>query len=578
MIRDTHLPPSFVNSPNPPDVAGTYRAQLDNQQGSSSTMHHDGEITGARPPYDLIIRGGRLLDGTGTPAVAADVAVRDGRIGVIGDLPAGAAALRELDAGGLIVAPGLIDLHSHADFTLALTPQAEGCLRQGVTTLITGNCGTSPFPVDPAQGAGALPGPAAEAPDLPRDLDAFARAVDAARPAVNLAAQIGHGTLRAAVMGTARRPAGPSQLAAMAELLADAARQGVYGLSTGLIYAPGSFANSEEITALATEAARHGLLYSTHMRDEGDELLESVAEALDTACSSGVRLQISHLKAMGPANHGKVRLALAMIDAARAEGVDVATDVYPYAASSTRLSSRLPDWALDGGVPALLARLGDPAVRARIERELAAKEGRTFLPEGTVLAAMPPGPYDRWAGATLREVADGEGVGAAEAALRVLAGHQGEVFIVNHAMAEADVETVLAHPRTAVASDGWELDTSSQGHPHPRHFGTFARVLGAAARGEGTLTLPEAVHRMTGLPAARIGLADRGVLAVGNHADIVVFDPGVVTDRATFSEPLAYAVGIAHVVVNGEPVLAEGVVTGARPGRVLRRTARDASA
>ncbi|GLW73427.1 N-acyl-D-amino-acid deacylase [Kitasatospora phosalacinea] len=518
-------------------------------------------------PYDLVVRGAEVLDGTGAPAVRADVAVRSGRIAGVGDLVG--RARREVDARGLVLAPGLVDLHSHADLTLAGAPQAEGCLRQGVTTVVTGNCGMSPFPVDPAAGPGVLPGPGPDAPP-PVDLDAFAAAVTAARPAVNLAAQVGHGTLRAAVLGSALRRASADELAAMCELLGRAARQGAFGFSTGLIYAPGSFADAAEVRALAAEAHRHGLLYSTHLRDEGDALLPALTEALDTARATGVRLQVSHLKAMGPANHGKVHEALALIDAARAAGVDVATDVYPYAASSTRLSSRLPGWALDGGTPELLARLADPVQRERIGRELAVKEGRTFLPEGTVLAAMAPGPYDRYTGATLREVALAEGVGGAEAALRVLAGH-GEVLIVNHAMAEADVAAVLAGPHTAVASDGWELDASCGGHPHPRHFGTFARVLGAAARGEGPLTLPQAVHRMTGLPADRIGLADRGRVAVGRVADLMAFDPRTVTDRATYEHPLRYAAGVAHVLVAGEPVLLDGELTGARPGAVLRR-------
>ncbi|MFF2820921.1 amidohydrolase family protein [Kitasatospora cineracea] len=520
--------------------------------------------------YDLLVRGAEVLDGTGAPPVRADIAVRDGRIAAIGDLPRRARG--EVDARGLVLAPGLIDLHSHADLTLAGAPRAEACLRQGVTTVVTGNCGMSPFPVDPASGAGTLAGLVPDAPPPPVDLDAFAAAVDAARPAVNLAAQVGHGALRTAVLGSALRRASADELGAMRELLARAARQGAFGFSTGLIYAPGSFADAAEVRALAAEAYRHGLLYSTHLRDEGDALLPALTEALDTARATGVRLQISHLKAMGPANHGKVHQALELIDAARAAGADVAADVYPYAASSTRLSSRLPDWALDGGAPALLARLADPARRSRIEAELAAKEGRTFLPKGIVLAAMAPGPYDRFTGTTLHEMALAEGVGGAEAALRVLAGHGGEALIVNHAMAEADVVAVLADPHTAVASDGWELDTSCGGHPHPRHFGTFARVLGAAARGEGPLTLPQAVHRMTGLPAARIGLADRGVLRVGHVADLMAFDPAVVTDRATYERPLRYAAGVVHVLVAGEPVLLDGQLTGSRPGTVLRRT------
>ncbi|GAA0942706.1 D-aminoacylase [Actinocorallia libanotica] len=508
--------------------------------------------------FDVLAVGGTVIDGTGREPRRADVGVRGDRIAFVGPAPPGAAARRRLDCAGLAVAPGFIDLHSHADFTVAAAPGAEGALRQGVTTLVTGNCGTSPFPTG-SDAAG---------------FEGFARSVQEAGPAVNVAALVGHAMLRAAVLGQDLRPATGPELDAMRGLLADAAREGVFGLSTGLIYAPGSFAGTEEIVALAETAREHGLLYATHMRDEGDDLLKAVDEALETARRSGVRLQISHLKAMGPANHGKVVRALALIDAARAEGVDVATDVYPYAASSTQLSSRLPDWALDGGLDALLERLARPETRERIAAELRAKTGGTFLPEGTVLAAMPDGPYTPYVGASLREIADERGADPADVALDVLAGHRALVFIVNHAMAEDDVDTVLRHPAAAVASDGWELDTACGGHPHPRHFGAFARALGHHARDRGLLTLPQAVHKMTGLPASRLGLTGRGTLAEGHAADLAVFEPGEITDRATYAEPLAYAEGVRHVVVNGRLALADGAVTGERPGRVLRRGAR----
>jgi N-acyl-D-amino-acid deacylase len=424
-------------------------------------------------------------------------------------------AAEVLDAAGRIVGPGFIDLHSHADFTILATPQAEGALRQGVTTLVTGNCGMSPFP------SASMP-----------DFKTFAEAVTAASPAINVAGQLGHGSLRGGVVGAEARAATDDELRRMCEGIALAAEQGAFGFSTGLIYAPGSFADAGEVKALASEAQRRGLLYSTHMRDEGDELLAAVAEALNTADASGVRLQISHLKAMGPASHGKVHEALALMAAARADSADVAADVYPYTASSTTLTSRLPDWAMDGGPAALLERLADPELRTAIAANLAEREGGTFLPEGTVLAAMPDGPYNRFVGATVRDVADADGVSASEAVLRVLAGHQAQVWIINHAMAEADMRAVLSAPHVAVASDGWELECGT-GHPHPRHFGTFARVLGRYVREEGLLTLPDAVHRMSELPASRLGLHDRGVLTAGARADVVVFDAETVADQAT---------------------------------------------
>ncbi|MHB9755706.1 N-acyl-D-amino-acid deacylase family protein [Streptomyces sp. BYX5S] len=520
--------------------------------------------------YDVLITGGTVLDGTGAAPVRADVAVRGGRIVRVGEREPDASAATVLDATGLTVTPGFIDLHSHADFSVRAQPDAEACLRQGVTTLVTGNCGLSPFPQAAGEEGGAA-GPGTLAGAQWRDLDAFAAAVDAARPALNVAPLVGHGALRTAVMGEDRAPAGPAELDAMRALLATAAEQGVFGMSTGLIYAPGSFADTDEIVALAREARSHGLLYATHMRDEGDHLIEAVQEALDVATASRVRLQVSHLKAMGPANHGKVDTALAMIDAAARDGLDVACDVYPYTASSTRLTSRLPDWAMDGGPAGLLERLADPGTRERILADLRPAVGRTFLPEGVVLAMMGPGHYSDRIGDSIADIARDEDVEPAAAVLNVLAAHQGEVMIVNHAMAEADVDTVLRHPASAVASDGWVLHAPGDGHPHPRNFGTFARVVGRYVREHHVLELADAVRKMTSLPASRLPLPDRGTLAPGQVADLVVLDPATVSDRATFADPWQYATGVRDVLVAGECVLRDGEVTGARPGRTLRR-------
>ncbi|MFB8117212.1 amidohydrolase family protein [Streptomyces sp. NPDC056465] len=521
-------------------------------------------------PYDLLITGGSLLDGTGTGPRYADIGVRGGRIVHVGDPDPDAGASEVLDATGLTVTPGFIDLHSHADFSVLAQPDAEACLRQGVTTVVTGNCGLSPFPLAPDEDP-AAGGPGTLAGAQWRDLDDFAEAVDAAAPALNIVPLVGHGALRAAAMGDARTVAGTAELDAMRAFLATAAEQGAFGLSTGLIYAPGSFAGTDEIIALATEAARRGLLYATHMRDEGDHLVQAVEEALLVARKSGVRLQISHLKAMGPANHGKVDTALGLIGAALAEGVDVACDVYPYTASSTRLTSRLPDWAMDGGSAGLLERLADPETRVRILDDLRPAVGRTFLPEGVVIAMLGPGRYEDRVGDSIADIARDEKTEPAAAVLDVLAAHQGEVMIVNHAMAEADVDTVLRYPGSAVASDGWVLRAPGDGHPHPRNFGTFARVIGHYVRERDVLGLADAVRKMTSLPASRLPLTDRGTVAAGMVADLVVLDAAAVADLATYAEPWQYAVGTRHVLVAGEFVLRDGDTTGARPGRVLRR-------
>jgi N-acyl-D-amino-acid deacylase len=519
---------------------------------------------------DLVITGGSVVDGTGAPAVRADVAIAEGRVAAVGE-PGTLSGDARIDATGLVICPGFIDLHSHADFSVCGHPAADTAITQGVTTLVTGNCGWSPFPIgDLAEMQAAS---AFLAPELPwtwTDTAGFADAVDATRPAVNLALQVGHSALRLAVLGGAERAPEPAELDRMRALLAEAAVQGAWGFSTGLIYAPGAYGDTAEVTALARVAAEHGLLYSTHIRNEADSLLDAVREAVDTARASGARLEISHLKAMGRANHGAVHTALQIIEEARADGVDVTCDVYPYAASSTTLTSRLPAWALDGGVPRLLERLADPAERERVADGLRARMARDVDPQGVVIADLPPGPFSDRRGRSLADVAAGLGTDPAEAALRVLAAHGGAVSVVNHAMAADDVRAVLRHPVASVASDGWVLRPEGAGRPHPRSFGTFTRVLGRHVR-DGDLPLTAAVHKMTGLPASRLGMADRGVLRPGAVADLAVLDPMTVADRSTYDDPWQLSTGVRHVLVAGELVLADGVPTGARPGRVLRR-------
>lgn len=501
--------------------------------------------------YDITITGGVVVDGTGAPGRRADVAVAGDRIADVG--PGPFPARRTIDATGLLVTPGFIDLHTHADFTVTAHPAAETQLAQGVTTLITGNCGQSPFP-------GGY------------DAIGFGAEVTGSRPAVNIGLQLGHNALRTAVIGSDDRSPTTAELDAMCAAIVDAAGQpGVVGFSTGLIYPPGRFADPDELGTLAGAAAACGLLYSTHMRNEADGLLLAVQEALDTAARAGARLQISHLKAMGPENWGTVDDALKLIERAHADGVNVAADVYPYTASSTDLASRLPSWAVDGGTPALLARLADPPQRDRIAAELRARFGRDIDPDGVIIADLSPGEFDRYVGWSIADIGRDRGTDAAEAALAALAAHGGGINIVNHAMSEADVRTVLSHPQVAVASDGWVLDVEGSGQPHPRSFGTFARVLGRYVRDEPVLTVEEAIRKMTSLPASRLRMSDRGVLAVGAVADVAVFDPESVVDTATFRHPRQLARGVAAVLVNGVAAVLDGVVTGDRGGRLVHR-------
>jgi N-acyl-D-amino-acid deacylase len=521
---------------------------------------------------DLKIEGGLVLDGTGAAGSRADVGVVDDRIVAVGDLsrePAG----RTLGAAGRVVAPGFIDMHSHSDWRLWANRRAESKIRQGVTTEVVGNCGFSPAPVSDEH-LDALRGFALY---LPRGLDfrwrSFADylgALEAEGAAVNLVHLVGHGALRVATMGFARRAPTGAELAAMQRLLGDALEAGAWGLSTGLIYAPGSYAATEEIVALARVLARRlHAIYASHIRGEGAALLDAVAEALRIGREAEVPVQVSHLKAAGRPNWGRVPQALALIDAAAAEGLDVHADVYPYTASSTSLRALLPDWALEGGLEAMVARLGDPATRQRLRAELDQPTGGQSLLDRVgwenIMVAWSPGRRDA-EGRRLSELGGVEGVFAVLLA-------EPRASIVLFQLDEADLRQALAHPRVMIGSDGSALapyGELGEGRPHPRSYGTFPRILGEYVREQRVLTLAQAVHKMTGLPARRLGLADRGVIRPGARADLVVFDPRRVADRATYEAPHRYPDGVEHVVVNGRLVIRDGEHTGSLPGRVLR--------
>ncbi|HET6738336.1 MAG TPA: amidohydrolase family protein [Kribbella sp.] len=509
----------------------------------------------------IVLTGGLVVDGTGSEPRPGTVVVDGDRITAVlppaDPVPEGAV----IDATGNIVAPGFVDLHSHADFSLGSSPAAESQLAQGVTTLVAGNCGWSPFPVGDLETLRA--GTAFLDPKHDwswTELGGFAATLE---PAVNLALQVGHCTLRIAAMGNAQRAPSPAELRTMQDLLRQAADQGAVGFSTGLIYAPGAYAAPEEVAALVATAAECGLLYSTHIRNEGAGLLAALDEAIAAARAGGARLEVSHLKAVGTSNYGLVHRALEYLDAV--DDIDLGWDAYPYTATSTTLTTRLPTWSLAGG--ALLERLADSVERGRIADALRADV--LLSPETVVIASLPPGRYEDCRGLSLAEIARRDGVDAAEIVLRILEAHQAAVSVVNHAMREEDVTTVLEHPRTAIASDGWIMDATGPGHPHPRNFGTFPRVLGHYARDRGVMTLSEAIRRMTALPASRLGLTDRGVLRPGAIADLVVLDPARVADKSTYDDPWQLSVGVEHVLVAGEPVLTNGTPTGRRPGRII---------
>jgi N-acyl-D-aspartate/D-glutamate deacylase len=517
-------------------------------------------LLASRRAHDLVVRGGTVFDGTGAPGVEADVAVSGGRVVQVAARVA-ERGVRELDARGLAVAPGFVDLHSHADGTLFDDPSVESLVRQGVTTAVVGQDGSSPTRADGSIGA-------------------FLTAVDRLRPSVNVATMVGLGTVRGRVVGLADRPATAAELARMTALVEAALSDGACGASSGLEYTPGAFASRDELVALCRPLARRGLPYATHLRNEDDRLLDAVVEAIAVAEGAGCPLHVSHLKTQGPRNWGRLDDVFGRIDAAAARGVDVTFDRYPYLAYATGLTNLFPVWSRDGGTGAFLARLADPATRPRLREAVLAK---VALLGGwdNVLVTSVGAAADRAAeGARLGTFAAARGADPYDAAVGLLQRSRGAVGMVGFAMSEPNLERILAHPRGMPASDGGAVAVTGparRGHPHPRSLGTFPRVLGRYVRERRVLTLEQAVHRMTRRPAARAGLADRGRLAPGAAGDLVVFDPATVDDRATYAAPYRYPTGIAAVVVNGTVALHDGVREdvrrGARGGRALRATA-----
>jgi len=526
---------------------------------------------------DLKIEGATVVDGTGAAGSRADVGVRDEAIVAVGDLsrePAG----NRLAAAGRVLAPGFIDMHSHSDWRLWANRRAESKIRQGVTTEVVGNCGFSPAPVAPEH-LDELRGFALYLPagmDFAwRSVGEYLRAFDQHGTALNVVQLVGHGTLRVAAMGFARRAPDAGELAHMQRLLGEAMEDGAWGLSTGLIYAPGSYATTDEIVALARVAGRARGFYASHIRGEGAALLDAVAEAIRVGREGELAVQVSHIKAAGRPNWGKVADALALIDAARAEGLDVMADVYPYTASSTTLRTLLPDWALEGGVDAMLGRLADPAARARIRRELEAPpSGQSLLDRvgwENIMVSYCAVRKDA-EGKRLSEIAAARGQDPIDAALELIAAEGGKAYMILFQLDEADLRRALVHPAVMIGSDGSALAPYGElaaGKPHPRSYGTFPRVLGEYAREQRVLPLARAIHKMTGLPARRLGLRDRGVIAPGARADLVLLDPRRVADRATYEDPHRYPEGIEHVLVNGRFVVKDGEHTGSLPGRVL---------
>jgi N-acyl-D-amino-acid deacylase len=521
-----------------------------------------------------VLRGALLFDGTGAPPVEADVALAGDRIvGVGRRLEVG--RIPETDLRGLALAPGFVDIHSHTDLNLLVNPRAESKVRQGVTTEVTGQDGSSVGPWSDARYEEERAELRARfGVELPfRDAAGFLGWLDREGAAVHVATMVGHGTVRALRVGDDDRPASPAELAAMRLEVRRALAAGACGLSSGLEYTPGAFAGTAELVALAAELVGTGLPYASHLRNEDDRLLAAVEEAVHVGRVAGVPVEISHLKAQGGRNWWKADASLATIDEARAAGVEVGFDVYPYVAYSTGLANLFPIAARDGGTDAFLARLADPAERAALETPV--REKIAQLGSWDSVQVTSTGSDDlAWArGRRLGELAAERGEDPFALLVRLITEDRNRAGMVGFGMSEENVERTLAHPLAAVCSDGaaWApYGPLSAGVPHPRTYGSFPRVLGHYVRERGILTLEAAIHRMTAVPAARVGLRDRGIVAPGMRADLVAFDPDTVIDRATFEQPHRYPAGIPQVWVNGVAVIRDGEHTGATPGRSAR--------
>lgn len=534
-----------------------------------SSLQPEGEM------YDLLIRGGRIVDGTGSPWFRGDVAVRGDRIAAVGLLP-GARARDTVDATGLVVAPGFIDMLGHSEYPLLRDGRAISKITQGITSEITGEV-TSVVPVN-ENTLRELPASSRPLVDW-TDLDGYFRSLERRGTAINLGTFVTVGSVRRYVMGDADRRPTTEERARMGALVAEAMEQGAMGLSSGLIYAPASFATTDEVAELAAVAARHGGGYASHIRSEGDRLVEAVNEAIAIGERAGTWVQVHHLKASGRPNWGKVRQAAAAIEAARARGVDVTADMYPYAASGTGLDAIIPGWAHAGGNDSLVARLRDRATRARIVAELT-EEGTDWRigasaggPGGVMIAGVGEDSLRRYQGMRLDRLAAERGQPVADALIDLLVADNAATAAIYFSMSEEDVEYVLRQPWVSIGIDAGAraADSTVVGRPHPRAYGSFPRILCRYVRERNVIALEEAVRKFTSLAAARVGLDERGVVKAGMYADLTLFDPDTVCDRNSFEDPVRTATGIRHVVVNGTPVLRDGEPTGARPGRGLRR-------
>lgn len=524
--------------------------------------------------FDLLIKDAQIVDGSGNPSYVGSLGIKGERIEAVGKMPE-AQGRTVLDARGMALAPGFIDIHAHSEFTLLADPRGEGKVMQGVTTEVSGNCGLSAAPLYGdyfERRKGDLTELGLEL--TWHDLRDFFDIMEAKKLSLNFATLIGHGNLRGSVVGYGNRKPTDQEMERMRGLLRDSMKAGGFGLSTGLIYPPGVYSETEELIELARVVKEFGGFYASHMRSEGDRLLEAIAEAVRVGEEGGIPVQISHLKTGGEKNWPKLEEAFELIEAARIRGVDVTADRYPYTASSTDLDAILPSWAYEGGVAAELARLTDPETRERLKKAVLSQHPNDDYWETVMVAAVDTEKNKGFEGKTMAEVAREMKKEPCEALFDLLLEERIRVTAIYFSMSEENLRRILQRPYLMIGSDSSARATSGTtrlGKPHPRTFGSFPRVLSKFVREEKILSLEEAVRKMTSLPAQRLGLKDRGEIRRGAFADLVIFNPERVRDTASYTYPYAYPMGMRHVIVNGTIVIKDGAHTGAMPGKILRK-------
>ena len=528
--------------------------------------------------FDLVIRNARIVDGTNSPWFRGDVGIRKGKIEYVGSLPKGVPCGEEIDAGGKVLAPGFVDMHTHNDFLLLGEPASVSKLKQGVTTIMIGQCGISPAPIDQDKVSllDAYTGfvKAGVKPEWNwKSFGDYLSVLDGLDLGVNVGSFVGHGTIRLNVLGFESRNPSAEELARMREFARQAMEDGAYGMTSGLIYPPGVYSTSVEIEEIASGLKDRNGIYLSHMRNESVDVVKSVHETLAVAEKAGIPGQVLHHKACGRKNFGKVRDTLALLEKARDRGVDMTVDQYPYAASSTTLRSILPPWVHEGGLAKVMERLSDPALRERIKKEILTTDDWENMvlssggPEGVMVVYSPETP--QYEGKRLPDIARAMGRDPLEAAFEVILANHGADTSCYFMLDEDDVKFVMKHPLVMVASD--TIPPAPGAKCHPRSNGTFPRVLGKYVREEKTLRLEEAVWKMSGFPATRLQLQGKGFIKAGMDADMVLFDPDIVRDGATFEDPFGDPVGISRVFVGGRLAVKDGSFTGAAAGKVLRK-------